>query len=170
MESIVSTNWSRVKTRHYCQSTGSVSCLAPAPICCCPKACGRMTTAHRPTWHAAVGQKNEGGWQAGGACCRSASVASSVCVSLVLTVSLDGAKTQANSRTSSLRVICLATPSSRPGASLSMAVECSVCEADDVAGCTAAAKSAREQRMRSSSAICERNWKARRLSTSWRRA
>ncbi|DAZ98048.1 TPA: hypothetical protein N0F65_004538 [Lagenidium giganteum] len=26
-----------------------------------------MTTAHRPTWHAAVGQKNEGGWQAGGA-------------------------------------------------------------------------------------------------------
>uniref|UniRef100_K3WMS3 Cwf15/Cwc15 cell cycle control protein n=1 Tax=Globisporangium ultimum (strain ATCC 200006 / CBS 805.95 / DAOM BR144) TaxID=431595 RepID=K3WMS3_GLOUD len=26
-----------------------------------------MTTAHRPTWHAAVGQANEGGWQAGGA-------------------------------------------------------------------------------------------------------
>ncbi|TYZ68136.1 hypothetical protein PybrP1_000936 [[Pythium] brassicae (nom. inval.)] len=26
-----------------------------------------MTTAHRPTWHAAVGQQNEGGWQAGGA-------------------------------------------------------------------------------------------------------
>lgn len=26
-----------------------------------------MTTAHRPTWHAAVGQKNEGGWHAGGA-------------------------------------------------------------------------------------------------------
>ncbi|TMW62771.1 hypothetical protein Poli38472_005389 [Pythium oligandrum] len=25
-----------------------------------------MTTAHRPTWHAAVGQKNEGGWQSGG--------------------------------------------------------------------------------------------------------
>ncbi|KAJ0412232.1 hypothetical protein ATCC90586_006618 [Pythium insidiosum] len=25
-----------------------------------------MTTAHRPTWHAAVGQKNEGGWQTGG--------------------------------------------------------------------------------------------------------
>ncbi|KAF4320412.1 hypothetical protein BBO99_00005767 [Phytophthora kernoviae] len=25
-----------------------------------------MTTAHRPTWHAAVGQANEGGWQAGG--------------------------------------------------------------------------------------------------------
>ncbi|RLN87373.1 hypothetical protein BBJ28_00001443 [Nothophytophthora sp. Chile5] len=24
-----------------------------------------MTTAHRPTWHAAVGQTNEGGWQAG---------------------------------------------------------------------------------------------------------
>ncbi|KAG2788400.1 hypothetical protein JG687_00002012 [Phytophthora cactorum] len=25
-----------------------------------------MTTAHRPTWHAAVGQSNEGGWHAGG--------------------------------------------------------------------------------------------------------
>ncbi|CAK4072463.1 unnamed protein product [Aphanomyces euteiches] len=25
-----------------------------------------MTTAARPTWHAAVGQKNEGGWNAGG--------------------------------------------------------------------------------------------------------
>uniref|UniRef100_A0AAV1UBG4 Cwf15/Cwc15 cell cycle control protein n=1 Tax=Peronospora matthiolae TaxID=2874970 RepID=A0AAV1UBG4_9STRA len=25
-----------------------------------------MTTAHRPTWHAAVGQPNEGGWHAGG--------------------------------------------------------------------------------------------------------
>ncbi|CAH0481723.1 unnamed protein product [Peronospora belbahrii] len=25
-----------------------------------------MTTAHRPTWYAAVGQSNEGGWQAGG--------------------------------------------------------------------------------------------------------
>ncbi|CAI5740142.1 unnamed protein product [Peronospora destructor] len=25
-----------------------------------------MTTAHRPTWHAAVGQTNEGGWHAGG--------------------------------------------------------------------------------------------------------
>ncbi|GLE00357.1 hypothetical protein PINS_up009114 [Pythium insidiosum] len=25
-----------------------------------------MTTAHRPTWHAAVGQKSEGGWQTGG--------------------------------------------------------------------------------------------------------
>ncbi|KUF98667.1 hypothetical protein AM588_10008410 [Phytophthora nicotianae] len=24
-----------------------------------------MTTAHRPTWHAAVGQSNEGGWHAG---------------------------------------------------------------------------------------------------------
>ena len=26
-----------------------------------------MTTAHRPTWKAAVGQANEGGWSAGGA-------------------------------------------------------------------------------------------------------
>ena len=26
-----------------------------------------MTTAHRPTWKAAIGQGNEGGWTAGGA-------------------------------------------------------------------------------------------------------
>lgn len=33
-----------------------------------------MTTAHRPTWKAAVGQSNEGGWTAGGAVSKQTSV------------------------------------------------------------------------------------------------
>lgn len=93
-----------------------------------------MTTAHRPTWHAAVGQKNEGGWQAGGAYRRSVSVGTVESASLVLTVPLIGAKPQANSRTSSPHVICLATPSSRPGTSPSIGCVSVAIHADEMYG------------------------------------